>query len=98
MNSTAAADNSRSPSPLLQSAAAAVMHATAAGIHADHPDLSRTFVAITVAQAAAAVVGFLRSGRLRRGRLVVVNAVRGRRVGRTRFVGISWFPGLEVAE
>jgi hypothetical protein len=82
----------------IASAGAAVMHATAAGIHADHPTLSRTFVAITIAQAAAAVTGFLRSGRLAGAGLVAVNlfAFGGWLV--TRFVDISWFPGLEVAE
>lgn len=82
----------------IASAGAAVMHATAAGIHADHPTLSRTFVVVTIAQGAAAVVGFLRSGRLAVGVLIAVNALAFGGWLMTRFVDISWFPGLEVAE
>ncbi|HUF99019.1 MAG TPA: hypothetical protein VMM60_12895 [Ilumatobacter sp.] len=95
-------DRQRAQGPLaiaaIASAGAAVMHATAAGIHADHPTLSRTFVAITIAQAAAAVVGFLRSGRIAIAVLVSVNAFAFGGWLVTRFAGISWFPGLEVAE
>ncbi len=82
----------------IASAGAAVMHATAAGIHADHPTLSRTFVAITIAQAAASFIGFLRSGRLAALILVAVNVFAFGGWLTTRFVDISWFPGLEVAE
>ena len=82
----------------IASAGAAVMHATAAGIHADHPTLSRTFVAVAIAQAAAAVIGFLRSGRVAVAVLVAVNAFAFGGWLVTRFVDLSWFPGLEVAE
>ena len=61
--------------PAIASAAAAVLHATAAGIHADHPALSRIFVAMAVAQAAVAVLAFLRQSRLVALSLVSVNAV-----------------------
>jgi hypothetical protein len=82
----------------IASAGAAVMHATAAGIHADHPTLSRTFVAVTIAQAGAAVIGFLRSGRVAVAVLIAVNAFAFGGWLVTRFVDISWYPGLEVAE
>lgn len=80
------------------SGAAAVLHATAAGIHADHPALSRLFIALAVAQAAAAVLGFVRDDRTAGQALVWVNlvAVAGWIV--TRLTGIAWFDGLEVAE
>ncbi len=82
----------------IASAGAAVMHAAAAGIHADHPTLSRTFVAVAIAQVAAAVIGFLRSGRVAVVVLVAVNAFALGGWLATRFVDLSWFPGLEVAE
>lgn len=95
-------DRQRAQGPLaiaaIASAGAAVMHATAAGIHADHPTLSRTFVAITLAQATAAAFGFLRSGRAAVAVLIGVNAAAFAGWLLTRFVGISWYPGLEIAE
>lgn len=80
------------------SAAAAVLHATAAGVHADQPELARVFTVLAVLQLGAAVVSFLRSDRLASGSLLVVNgaAVVGWLV--TRFVGISWIGGLEAAQ
>jgi hypothetical protein len=84
--------------PAIASAAAAVLHAAAAGIHADHLTLSRLFVALAVAQVAAAVVGFVRGDRLASWVLVGVNlvAVAGWIV--TRLTGIQAVDGLEVAE
>jgi hypothetical protein len=84
--------------PAIASAAAAVLHATAAGIHADHPALSRIFVAMAVAQAAVAVAAFLRQSRLTALSLVVVNAAAAAGWVITRLVGISWIDGLEIAE
>ncbi len=82
----------------IASAGAAVVHATAAGIHAEHTGLTRLFIALAVAQAAVAVFGFVRRGRLAGAALVAVNV--GAAVGWlvTRLTGISWIGGLEVAE
>ena len=43
----------------IASAAAGVLHATAAGIHAEHPELARLFVVLAVAQLSVAVWGFV---------------------------------------
>jgi hypothetical protein len=80
------------------SAGAAVLHAAASGIHADHVGLTRIFIALSVAQLGAAVLAFVRDDRLACGSLFAVNgaALAGWLV--TRLVGISWVGGLEVAE
>jgi hypothetical protein len=75
-----------------------VLHAAAAGIHADHPGLARLFVALAVAQLAVAVLGFLRDGRLAALALIGVNAAAVAGWIVTRVAGISWIGGLEVAE
>ncbi len=82
----------------IASAGAAVIHAAAAGIHADHVGLSRLFIVLTVAQAAAAVAGFVRGSRFAGAALFAVNATAAIGWLLTRLVGISWIEGLEVAE
>jgi hypothetical protein len=82
----------------IASVAAGVMHAAAAGIHADHPALARLFVAVALAQGAVAVLGFLRDDRLAADLLVWVNLVALAGWITTRLSGIEWFDGLEVAE
>jgi len=80
------------------SAAAAVLHATAAGVHADQTDLTRVFAALTVLQLGAATLGFVGSDRLACGTLMAVNggAFGGWLV--TRFVGIAAIDGLDIAQ
>jgi hypothetical protein len=97
MDPSGGADN-RLAIPAIASAAAAILHATAAGIHADHPDLSRLFVALAVAQAGAAIFGFVRPGRWAASALIVVNMFAAVGWVVTRLTGISWIDGLEVAE
>jgi hypothetical protein len=80
------------------SVAAGVLHAAAAGIHADHPDLSRIFVLLAVVQIGAAVVGFVRPGRFAAAALAAVNAIAFAGWMATRLTGISWIDGLETAE
>ena len=82
----------------IASGAAAVLHAAASGIHADHPALSRVFVAVAIAQGAAAVLGFVRDDRLAAQALVWVNLVAVAGWVTTRLTGIEWLDGLEVAE
>ena len=84
--------------PAIASAAAAVLHAAAAGIHADHPSLSRLFVALAVAQGAAAVLGFVRADRVAGWLLVSVNLVAIAGWIATRLTGFEAIDGLEVAE
>jgi hypothetical protein len=82
----------------IASGGAAVLHAAASGIHAEHAGLARLFIALAVAQAGAAVLGFVRTDRWACASLAVVNggAAAGWLV--TRLTGISWIGGLEVAE
>jgi hypothetical protein len=80
------------------SVAAGVLHAAAAGIHADHPDLSRIFVVLAVVQIGAAVVGFVRPGRFAAAALAAVNAIAFAGWMATRLTGISGIDGLETAE
>jgi hypothetical protein len=98
MNEAAGSHSQQLAIPSIASAAAAILHATAAGIHADHPDLSRLFVALAVAQAGVAVAGFVRPGRWSAWAIVAVNAAALAGWIVTRTTGISWFDGLEVAE
>jgi hypothetical protein len=82
----------------IASAAGGVLHATAAGIHAEHADLSRVFVVLAVAQMGAAVVGFVRPGRAAAASLAIVNAVALAGWIATRLTGVSWIDGLETSE
>lgn len=82
----------------IASAGAAVLHATAAGIHAEHTGLARLFIALAVAQAAVAVLGFVRSDRVTGAALVAVNLAAAGGWLLTRLTGVSWIGGLEVAE
>lgn len=82
----------------IASGGAAIIHAAAAGAHAEHTALARVFVVLAVAQAAAAAAGLLRDDRWSRATLATVN---GFAVGgwiASRLIGISWIEGLEVAE
>jgi hypothetical protein len=92
-----AADN-RLAIASIASAAAGVLHAAAAGIHAEHPELARLFVVLAVAQMGVAVGGFVRPGRFAAAALAAVNAIALVGWIATRLVGISWIDGLESAE
>ena len=82
----------------IASAAAAIIHGTAAGIHAEHQGLARLFMLLALAQGAAAVVGFVRRDRIACVSLFVVNAAAAVGWLITRLVGVSAIAGLEVAE
>jgi hypothetical protein len=82
----------------IASAAGGVLHAAAAGIHADHPELSRIFVVLAVAQMGAAVWGFVRPGRAGAAVLAAVNAIALCGWIATRVTGIAWIEGLDIAE
>ena len=84
--------------PAIASAGAAILHAAATGIHTEHVDLTRIFIALAVAQAGVAIIGFTRDGRLPVGALVVVNGFAAIGWLITRLMGISWIGGLEIAE
>jgi hypothetical protein len=98
MNRTEGAADNRLAIAAIASAAAGVLHAAAAGIHAEHPELARVFVVLAVGQMGAAVWGFVRPGRFAAAALAAVNAIALVGWVATRLTGISWIDGLESAE
>lgn len=77
---------------------AGVIHGAAIGMHADHPTLSRIFLAFTVTQVCWGVLAMTRSSRLT---ALVGLAINGAAVMGwllTRTVGIGFVSGLETAE
>ena len=82
----------------LVSMGAGAIHAAAIGIHAEHPNLSRIFVAVAVAQLAVGVMALVRPNRGVLGLTVLVNGAAVAGWVMTRVSGISWIEGLTVAE
>ena len=82
----------------MTSIGAGVIHAAAAGVHAEHPQLARLYIVYAIAQFGAGLVAIVRPSRLMAVPLVIINAaaVAGWLV--TRITGISWIDGLEVRE
>jgi hypothetical protein len=82
----------------LASLGAGAVHAAATGIHAEHPQLARVFVVVTVLQLGVGLWALLRPTRLAAIAVAAVNA--GAVLGwlATRLVGISWIDGLETRE
>jgi len=82
----------------LASIAAGAIHGGAIGLHAEHPQLARIFIVVTLAQLAWGLSALLRPQQWLLPVGVVIN---GAAVGgwiTTRIVGISWIDGLEVRE
>ena len=98
----AAANEERSASVLslagLLSLGAGAVHAAAAGIHAEHSQLARTFVILAALQIGAGILAIMRPGRWSTVAVVGVNL--GAVVGwlTTRVTGIDWIDGLEESE
>ncbi len=82
----------------MTSIGAGVIHAAAAGVHAEHPQLARLFIICAIAQIGAGLVALARPNRLVAVLVVVVNAVAVGSWLATRITGISWVDGLEVRE
>ena len=82
----------------LASIGAGAIHAAAVGIHAEHPTLSRLFVAVAVAQILVGLVTLLRGGRAVAAATAVVNGGAVVAWIVTRMSGISWIEGLEQSE
>ena len=82
----------------LASLGAGAVHAAATGIHAEHPQLARIFVVVTVLQLGVGLWALLRPTRAAAVAVAAVNA--GAVLGwlATRLVGISWIDGLETRE
>lgn len=77
---------------------AGAVHAAATGIHAEHPQLARLFVACAVLQLAAGIVALVRPSRAVAWAVAGVNALAVAGWSATRLTGISWIDGLEVRE
>jgi hypothetical protein len=77
---------------------AGAIHAAAAGIHSEHVGLTRTFVALSIAQLGVGLLALTRPSRVVAALAAIVNgaAVIGWLV--TRVTGVSWVAGLETAE
>ena len=82
----------------MASLGAGAIHAAATGIHAEHPELARLFVVVTVAQLGVGLWALLRPTRLAAWAVAGVNAGAVGGWLATRLTGISWIPGLEVSE
>jgi hypothetical protein len=82
----------------LASIGAGAIHAAAVGIHAEHPTLSRLFVAVAAAQILAGLVTLLRGGRAVAAATALVNGGAVVAWIVTRVSGISWIEGLEQSE
>src|SRR5262245_3310941 len=82
----------------LASIGAGVIHSAAVGVHAEHPTLSRLFVAVAAAQLLVGLLTLLRGGRAVAAATVLVNGAAVAAWIITRVAGISWIEGLEPAE
>jgi len=82
----------------LASIGAGVVHATAAGMHAEHELLTRLFVATAAAQVLIGALVLLRAGRLTAIGTAIVNGAAVVAWAITRVADISWIGGLEQAE
>jgi hypothetical protein len=83
---------------LMASIGAGVIHAAAAGVHAEHPQLARLFILCAVAQVGAGLVAWARPHRLVAALIAVVNGLAVAAWLATRITGISSIQGLEVRE
>ncbi len=77
---------------------AGAIHAAAAGIHAEHPQLARLFVLCAAAQLGFGLWAAVRPTRLVAIAISVLNVGAVAAWLATRITGISWIDGLQVAE
>ena len=82
----------------LASLGAGAVHAAATGIHAEHPQLARIFVVMTVLQLSVGLWALVRPNRIAAGAVAAVNLAAVAGWLATRLVGISWVDGLETRE
>ncbi len=82
----------------MASLGAGAIHASATGIHAEHPQLARIFVVVAALQLGAGLWALVRPARPAALAVVLVNG--GAVIGwlATRLVGISWIDGLQTRE
>ena len=99
--SSGAEQTRRLPGALVAAAAsigAGAVHASAAGIHAEHPQLARLFVVTAALQLLAGLFAVVRPSRVAMLAAMVVNAAAVGGWAVTRISGISWIDGLETRE
>ncbi|HTH07876.1 MAG TPA: hypothetical protein VL916_18485, partial [Ilumatobacteraceae bacterium] len=82
----------------MASVGAGAVHAAAAGIHAEHPQLARLFVVMAAAQIGFGLWALLRPSRTSAWGVVLLNALAVGAWLVTRTTGISWIDGLETRE
>ena len=82
----------------MTSIGAGVIHAAAAGVHAEHPQLARLFILCSIAQIGAGLLALAHANRLVAALIVVVNTAAVGGWLATRITGISWIDGLETRE
>ena len=82
----------------LASLAAGAVHASAAGIHAEHRQLAQIFIVVAVLQIGVGLWALVRPTRAAAWGVVVVNAAAVAGWLATRMFGIPWIDGLEVRE
>jgi hypothetical protein len=82
----------------MSSIGAGIIHAAAAGVHAENPQLARLFILCAVAQIGAGLLALARPIRWLALPILAVNAVAVGVWLATRSTGISWIDGLEVRE
>ena len=82
----------------LTSIGAGAIHAAAAGLHAEHPTLSRLFVACAVAQIAVGLWAMVKGGKIAAALTVLVNVGAVAAWSVSRLWGVSWIDGLEESE
>jgi hypothetical protein len=82
----------------LASIGAGAIHGAATGIHAEHPELARLFVVLTVAQLGVGLWALVRPTRWAAIGVVAVNAAAVIGWLATRLWGVSWVDGLQNRE
>ena len=82
----------------LASVAAGAIHGGAIGLHAEHPQLARIFIVMTLLQLAWGITILLRPQHWLLPVGVIVNGAAVGGWALTRITGISWIDGLEVRE
>ena len=82
----------------MASLGAGAIHGGAIGLHAEHPQLARVFVVLTLLQIGWALLAFVQDTRWIAPLGVVVNGVAVGGWLITRVTGISWIDGLEIRE
>ena len=83
---------------VMTSIGAGVIHASAAGIHAEHQQLARLFILCSIAQIGVGLLAVAHPSRLLALPIIAVNAGAVGVWLFTRITGISWIEGLEVRE